>query len=101
MPRLPFERVDLLLIDEIGKNISGTGMDTNVVGRKFNDHIAAAEDEFPKVKRIIDSRPDRSDARQRHRASAWPSSARARRGADGHREDAHQLPDGRPHRRPR
>jgi hypothetical protein len=28
----------LLIIDEIGKNISGTGMDTNVIGRKYNDH---------------------------------------------------------------
>jgi hypothetical protein len=51
MPKLPFERVDILLIDEIGKNISGAGMDTNVVGRKFYDH-RAAEDELPKVKRI-------------------------------------------------
>jgi hypothetical protein len=33
MPRLPFDEVDLLIVDEIGKNISGTGMDTNVVRR--------------------------------------------------------------------
>jgi hypothetical protein len=52
MPRLPFREVDILVIDEIGKNISGTGMDTNVVGRKFNDH-AAVEDEWPKVRRIV------------------------------------------------
>ncbi len=52
LPRLPFEKVDLLVIDEIGKNISGTGMDTNVVGRKFYDH-RAAKNEFPKVKRIM------------------------------------------------
>ncbi len=52
MPRLPFDVVDVLLIDEIGKNISGTGMDTNIVGRKFNDH-AAIPNEFPKVRRII------------------------------------------------
>jgi hypothetical protein len=32
MPRLPFEDADLLIIDQIGKNISGTGLDTNVVG---------------------------------------------------------------------
>lgn len=32
-PRLPLERVDLLVVDRIGKDISGTGMDTNVVGR--------------------------------------------------------------------
>ncbi len=52
IPRLPFKTADILLIDEIGKNISGTGMDTNVIGRKFHDHIAA-EHEWPKVKRII------------------------------------------------
>ncbi len=44
MPRLPLDDIDLLVIDEIGKEISGTGMDTNVVGRKFNDHAATADD---------------------------------------------------------
>ena len=52
IPRLPFKTADILLIDEIGKNISGTGMDTNVIGRKYNDH-AAVEHEWPKVKRIV------------------------------------------------
>ena len=33
MPRLPFEQIDVLVVDEIGKDISGTGMDTNVIGR--------------------------------------------------------------------
>jgi hypothetical protein len=33
MPRLPFPEVDLLIVDEIGKNLSGTGMDTNVIRR--------------------------------------------------------------------
>ena len=51
MPKLPFDTADLLLIDEIGKNISGTGMDTNVVGRKLAAH-AAAEHEFPKIRLI-------------------------------------------------
>ncbi len=51
MGQLPFEQVDLLLIDQIGKHISGTGLDTNVVGRKFNDHRAVGE-ERPKVKVI-------------------------------------------------
>lgn len=32
-PRLPFDDIDVLVIDEIGKEISGTGFDTNVVGR--------------------------------------------------------------------
>ncbi len=34
LPRLPFAEADLLIVDEIGKEISGAGMDTNVVGRK-------------------------------------------------------------------
>ena len=33
MPSLPFPEVDILILDEIGKNISGAGMDTNIVGR--------------------------------------------------------------------
>ena len=52
LPRLPFQQVDLLVLDEIGKNISGTGMDTNVIGRKFHCH-KSARDEFPKVKNIL------------------------------------------------
>lgn len=32
LPRLPVSDIDLLIIEQIGKNISGTGMDTNVVG---------------------------------------------------------------------
>ena len=51
MPQLPFDRVDVLLIDRIGKEISGTGLDTNVVGRKFDDH-KAVEGECPKVRAI-------------------------------------------------
>ena len=52
MPKLPFKEADVLIIDEIGKNISGSGMDTNVVGRKYYDH-KAAPDEWPKIKRIV------------------------------------------------
>jgi hypothetical protein len=51
MARLPFDAVDVLLIDRMGKNISGVGFDPNVVGRKFNDH-QAVEGEKPRVKRI-------------------------------------------------
>jgi len=36
MPRLPFKEIDVLVLDEIGKNVSGAGMDTNVVGRGVN-----------------------------------------------------------------
>jgi len=51
MPCLPFGTVDVLLIDRIGKDISGAGLDANVVGRKVNEH-QAMPDEWPKVKRI-------------------------------------------------
>jgi len=33
MPRLPFDRIDVLVVDRMGKDISGTGMDTNVINR--------------------------------------------------------------------
>jgi len=33
MPRLLADRLDVLVIDQMGKDISGVGMDTNVIGR--------------------------------------------------------------------
>ena len=51
-PKLPFEDVDLLIIDEMGKDISGAGMDTNVIGRKRNDR-RAMDGETPRVLRIF------------------------------------------------
>lgn len=33
MPRVPFEQLDVLVIDQIGKNISGDGADPNITGR--------------------------------------------------------------------
>ena len=33
MPSLPLPEVDVLVVDEIGKDISGCGMDTNIIGR--------------------------------------------------------------------
>ncbi len=51
MPSIPFAKVDLLIVDEIGKNISGAGMDTNVIGRKHNDHRADPS-ETPRITRI-------------------------------------------------
>jgi len=50
-PRLPFDEIDILIVDEMGKNISGAGMDTNVIGRFYN--IVAREPEKPKIKRIF------------------------------------------------
>jgi hypothetical protein len=33
MPRVPFEQLDVLVIDQIGKNVSGDGADPNITGR--------------------------------------------------------------------
>lgn len=33
MPKLPVEQADLCVVGEMGKNYSGTGMDTNIIGR--------------------------------------------------------------------
>ncbi|WP_372896832.1 lactate racemase domain-containing protein [Stieleria sp.] len=51
MPKLPFRTAELLIIDAIGKEISGTGLDTNVVGRKWHDKMAG-DDEWPKIDEI-------------------------------------------------
>lgn len=52
LPVLPFNRADLLIIDQIGKEISGTGMDTNVIGRKEFDKNAGPN-EYPKIHQIF------------------------------------------------
>jgi hypothetical protein len=41
MPKLPFDEVDLLIVDELGKDISGAGMDTNVVGRSVYGYMSS------------------------------------------------------------
>ena len=33
MPKLPLSEIDILLVNEIGKDISGAGMDPNIIGR--------------------------------------------------------------------
>ena len=48
VPRLPFSKLHLLIVDELGKNISGTGMDTNVIGRGFEMYPV----EGPKISMI-------------------------------------------------
>jgi hypothetical protein len=48
MMRLPFDRLDVLIVEEMGKNVSGSGMDTNVIGRPSNPH-----EPFPATPRIL------------------------------------------------
>ncbi len=51
MPSLPVEKADILVVDEIGKNISGTGMDPNITGRRY--HINRVWQETPNITRVI------------------------------------------------
>lgn len=51
MPSFPLNEIDVLIIDQIGKNISGSGMDPNVVGR-MRIH-GEPDPDFPKVKVIV------------------------------------------------
>ena len=48
---LPFNQLDVLLVDEIGKEISGAGFDTKVIGRIRN--IYEKECEQPRITRIV------------------------------------------------
>jgi len=47
-PKLYLDRLDVLIIDEIGKDISGTGFDTNVVGRYHTPYASGG----PTITRI-------------------------------------------------
>jgi len=49
MAKLPFQKIDLLIVDEMGKDISGAGMDPNVIGRPSVQKAP----EYPKVTRLF------------------------------------------------
>ncbi len=49
MARLPLAAIDLLVLDFIGKDISGLGMDSNVVGRYYTGPTGAG----PAIQRIV------------------------------------------------
>ncbi|MEE2710708.1 MAG: DUF362 domain-containing protein [Gemmatimonadota bacterium] len=51
MPKLPFADIDILVVDKMGKNISGTGMDTNVIGRRMQNF--EEEPSTPRILRIF------------------------------------------------
>jgi hypothetical protein len=54
MPALPVREMDVLFVDSLGKNYSGTGMDTNVIGR-FRI-LGVEEPESPSAKYVVVSR---------------------------------------------
>jgi Lactate racemase N-terminal domain len=56
LARLPFDDIDLLIIDRMGKDISGSGMDTNVIGRDISGYLSSLHPDgsiTPRVSRIF------------------------------------------------
>ncbi len=51
MPALPVRQTDVLIVDRIGKDVSGAGMDPNVTGRWFRIH--SIRQEQPDITRIV------------------------------------------------
>lgn len=49
--RLPFEQLDVLIVDEAGKEISGTGMDTKIIGRMMQS--GEKDLDTPRITRIF------------------------------------------------
>ena len=48
---LPFDEIDVLIIEQMGKNISGTGIDSNVIGRMFVPGVP--EYERPRITAVV------------------------------------------------
>ncbi|HET6284695.1 MAG TPA: lactate racemase domain-containing protein [Polyangia bacterium] len=48
MPRIPFDDIDLLIVDSMGKNISGAGMDPNVIGRSSSGYVSTLTQAGPR-----------------------------------------------------
>jgi hypothetical protein len=55
MPGLPVDDIDLLIVDRLGKNISGAGMDPNVIGRGVQGYSSALAEmkAKPVIRRIF------------------------------------------------
>jgi hypothetical protein len=51
LPRIPFDPIDILIVDEMGKDISGTGMDQNVIARTVIPYHQVPAN--PKITRIF------------------------------------------------
>jgi hypothetical protein len=51
LPRIPFDAIDLLIVNQMGKNLSGTGMDQNVIARSATPYHTVPLK--PRIRRII------------------------------------------------
>jgi hypothetical protein len=55
MGRLPLDEIDVLVCDRLGKNVSGTGLDTNVTGRSVYGYLPGTAwcEGMPRILRIV------------------------------------------------
>lgn len=54
MPRLKLPKIDVLIVDEVGKEISGAGMDPNVTGRtERQSQFAGFQEIAPDIEKIV------------------------------------------------
>lgn len=56
MPKLPLDDIDFLIVDYLGKNISGAGMDPNIIGRGVHGYSSLLGQRNvppPRIKRIF------------------------------------------------
>ncbi|MGE5842680.1 MAG: lactate racemase domain-containing protein [Deltaproteobacteria bacterium] len=51
LPRIPFDPIDILIVNQMGKNLSGTGMDQNVIARSATPYHTVPSK--PRIGRII------------------------------------------------
>jgi lactate racemase-like protein len=49
MPRIPFDPMDVLVVDRIGKEFSGTGMDPNLIGRYTTTYASGG----PRIEKVV------------------------------------------------
>lgn len=53
-PKIPFNHLDVLIVEQMGKNISGTGMDTKVIGRLMITGENELKHPMPRVIVVLD-----------------------------------------------
>lgn len=53
-PKIPFNHLDVLIVERMGKNISGTGMDTKVIGRLMITGENELKHPMPRVIIVLD-----------------------------------------------
>ena len=72
LPRLPFAQLDVLVVDRLGKDVSGAGMDTNVIGRV--SFWGGGERPPSRASRGSSCAASRRPPTATPAASAWPTS---------------------------